>query len=95
MKYYFKEKNVEFSKTKIILKCKSGQIEIPWDSIIKIDYCSNNLIYYLLIWGLSCPPGHVLLFLKTEIYGRKKYLLKIKRQTIQKFPERLKAGIIY
>jgi hypothetical protein len=62
---------------------------------MSIDYSPNNLFYYLIVWGLSCPPGHVLLILKEKLYGRKKYLIKIKRQTIQKFPERLKAGIIY
>lgn len=63
---------------------KDMEIEIPLDSIDRIEYAKPSLLNYILA---SPYPGRLEIYLKNKIQKRKLYLVRIKKDEILLLPQ--------
>lgn len=86
----FKEKNVVFFNDKLILKNKSDDIVILYSNIKETMYNTN---FFLTILGAASFPKWLVLILKQNINGKKRFVIKIKKGSINNLPKLLRNKI--
>ena len=84
---------VTFTKKKIIVKTRKGDVVIEYDNIKEGSYNKKNFFNYLTMAGALYPPGWLFIRFKKKIGRRSSIAFKIKHEDLLKLPNEIVTAL--
>ena len=84
---------VIFTKKKVIIKTKKGDVVVEYDNIKKGEYRKKNFFNYLTMQAAICPPGWLFIKFKKKIGRRSSIAFKIKHEELLKLPNEIVTAL--
>lgn len=86
-------KKMTITNEEIVIKRKNKNIIIPINNIKDMRYTKRTFLNYLLMYGLSVPPGWLYIIFNNKIGWRKGIAIKVKYSDLEKFPKNVFSRI--
>ena len=86
----YREKSVVFLKDKMILKNKKDNVVIMYSNIKETMY---NTSFFLTLLGSAPFPKELILILDQKVNNKKRFIIKINKNSIKKLPPILRSKI--
>lgn len=84
---------VTFTKKKIIVKTRKGDVVIEYDNVKEGEYHKKNFFNYLTMPGALYPPGWLFIKFKKKIGRRSSIAFKIKHEDLLKLPNEIVTAL--
>lgn len=85
--------NVTFTKKKIIVKTRKGDVMIEYDNVKEGEYRKKNFFNYLIMKGALYPPGWLFIKFKKKIGKRSSIAFKIEHEDLLKLPDEIVTAL--
>ena len=84
---------VTFTKKKIIVKTRKGDVVIEYDNVKVGEYRKKTFFNYLTMQGALYPPGWLFLKFKKKIGKRSSIAFKIEHEDLLKLPNEIVTAL--
>ena len=84
---------VTFTKKKIIVKTRTGDVVIEYDNIKEGSYNKKNFFNYLTMQAALYPPGWLFIKFKKKIGRRSSIAFKIEHEDLLKLPNEIVTAL--
>ena len=85
--------NVVFTKKKVIIRTKKGEVIVEYENIKEGQYRKKNFFNYLTMQGALYPPGWLFIKFKEKIGRRSSIAFKIKHEDLLKLPNEIVTAL--
>lgn len=84
---------VTFTKKKIIVKTRKGDVMIEYDNVKEGEYRKKTFFNYLTMQDAIYPPGWLFIKFKKKIGRRSLIAFKIKHENLLKLPNEIVTAL--
>ena len=84
---------VTFTKKKILVKTRKGDVVIEYDNIKEGSYNKKNFFNYLTMQAALYPPGWLFIKFKKKIGRRSSIAFKIEHEDLLKLPNEIVTAL--
>lgn len=84
---------VIFTKKKVIIKTKKGDVVVEYDNIKEGEYRKKNFFNYLTMQAALFPPGWLFIKFKNKIGKRSSIAFKIEHEDLLKLPNEIVTAL--
>ena len=84
---------VTFTKKKIIVKTRKGDVMIEYDNVKEGEYRKKTFFNYLTMQAAIYPPGWLFIKFKKKIGRRSSIAFKIKHEELLKLPNEIVTAL--
>ena len=84
---------VTFTKKKIIVKTRKGDVVIEYDNVKEGEYRKKTFFNYLTMQAALYPPGWLFIKFKKKIGRRSSIAFKIKHEDLLKLPNEIVTAL--
>ena len=84
---------ITFTKKKIIVKTRKGDVVIEYDNVKEGEYRKKTFFNYLTMQAAIYPPGWLFIKFKKKIGRRSSIAFKIKHEDLLKLPNEIVTAL--